>query len=239
MKKEFLTKISELHVKEKRRKKERKIQELSDAVSKKNNDLSSALTEISSLRSVIGELNSKLVEHTWRNVHSSLEKDTKTLLIGSSIIKDMTESNLIKTDIACVPGGGIHEAAEIVSNQPAKKYDRMVLVTGGNDCNLRGKSKKKNPSEIVEDYKRLVQKSKEKANTISVSSICPRAGNEETKNTIDGVNAGLQVMCAEENVSFIDNTSSFYLKDDTINDAYYVSDGVHLTFKGTNKLART
>ena len=24
-----------------------------------------------------------------------------------------------------------------------------------------------------------------------------------------------------------------------INDAYYVSDGVHLTFKGTNKLART
>ena len=42
-------------------------------------------------------------------------------------------------------------------------------------------------------------------------------------------------MCGEEDVTFVDNTPSFHLKDDSINDAC-LEDGTHLTFKATNKL---
>ena len=45
-------------------------------------------------------------------------------------------------------------------------------------------------------------------------------------------------MCEDEDVKFVDNSTSFYLKDGSINDAYYLEDGVHLTYKATNKLAQ-
>ena len=53
---------------------------------------------------------------------------------------------------------------------------------------------------------------------------------------IDSVNAGLQVICTEENVRFVDNTPIFYLQDNSINDAYYLDDGIHITYKAANKL---
>ena len=55
---------------------------------------------------------------------------------------------------------------------------------------------------------------------------------------IDSVNAGLQVLSGQENATFVDNTTSFHLKDNSINDAYYLVDRTHLTYKGTNKLAQ-
>ena len=45
-------------------------------------------------------------------------------------------------------------------------------------------------------------------------------------------------MCGEEDISFVDNTTPFHLKDDFINDTYFLEDGTHLTFKATNKQAR-
>ena len=52
------------------------------------------------------------------------------------------------------------------------------------------------------------------------------------------VNAGIQVLCGDENVDYVDNNLSFYLKDESINDAYLLDDGIHLTYKGTNRLAQ-
>ena len=46
-------------------------------------------------------------------------------------------------------------------------------------------------------------------------------------------------LCAEkENVSFIDVTSMFKLEDGSFNDGFMCEDGVHLTNRGVNKLAK-
>ncbi len=82
----------------------------------------------------------------------------------------------------------------------------------------------------MESYKELITAAKEKAIYVKVSSICPRS--DET------VNAGLVSLCADEDVTFVDNTTSFFLADKTINDGYIMYDGVHLTRSGTNKLAK-
>ncbi len=119
-----------------------------------------------------------------------------------------------------------------VSSRPAKVYDRIVLVTGGNDCDPKDSSKKQTPSDIVEQYHALVKVSKEKAKR------CPRIVSDVIKSQIESVNAGLQVMCETEGAAYIDSTPSFHLADGTINDAYYLDDGIHLTYKATNKLAQ-
>ncbi len=106
-------------------------------------------------------------------------------------------------------------------------------------------STQETPSDIVDRYKSLVTLCKLKASTVTVSSVCPRISsicseipNAEVAARIDAVNAGLQVMCGEENVTSVDNAPSFHLKDDSINEAYYLDDGIHLTYKATDKLER-
>jgi hypothetical protein len=45
-------------------------------------------------------------------------------------------------------------------------------------------------------------------------------------------------MCADkEHVTYMDNTLSFKLGDGSINDGYYLADGVHITRAAVNKLA--
>ena len=46
----------------------------------------------------------------------------------------------------------------------------------------------------------LVRDSKPKTRNLAVSSVCPRDVSDDVTTHIDAVNAGLQVMCAEENV---------------------------------------
>ena len=41
---------------------------------------------------------------------------------------------------------------------------------------------------------------------------------ENIKGTIDAVNAGLQGLCEDEDVSFVNNDPSFHLADGSIND---------------------
>ena len=61
---------------------------------------------------------------------------------------------------------------------------------------------------------------------------------DNVKGTIDAVNAGLQGLCEDEDVSFVNNDPSFHLADGSINDGYIMKDGVHLTYNAVNKLAR-
>ena len=173
----------------------------------------------------------------WKSFRS--EEKERTLLVGSSLVRDMEQSHLVNTDVVCIPGGKISDVLKTVSQAETDKYARIALVVGGNDCDPRNPSTRETPSEIVDKYKSLIQVSKEKARNVLVSSICPRISSTSTMTHIDSVNAGLQVLCAEENVTFIDNTLSFHLKDDSVNDAFFLDDGIHLTYKATNELAGT
>ena len=82
---------------------------------------------------------------SWKNFrHKSQEK---TLLAGSSIIRDISETCLDNTDVACRPGGRINDITEIVKKTPLDKYNQIVLVAGGNNCDQHDQSTAETPSE--------------------------------------------------------------------------------------------
>ena len=92
----------------------------------------------------------------------------------------------------------------------------------------------------MNSYRNLINTTKSNLiNTTKSRGICPRLTSEATRDTIDATNAGLIVMCSEEEqVSYVDNTTSFKLADGSANDGYYLADGIHITRAGTNKLAK-
>jgi hypothetical protein len=220
-------------------KKDKRIQELASTVISKTSELSNALKEIKSLRTIVSELNSKTSAETWKCFRKISNEARPTLLVGSSIIRDISPSHLDNTDVICKPGGHISDIADEVTKVPSDRYERIVLVAGGNNCDPKNRSAAiETPSEIVNEYRSLVSLCKQKSNKVLVSSVCPRLKGPEITNRIDSVNAGLQVLCGEENVSYIDNSVFFSLKDDSVNDAYLLDDGCHLTYKATDRLAQ-
>ena len=92
----------------------------------------------------------------------------------------------------------------------------------------------------MNSYEELLNITCGKSNKVTVSSICPRlACSEPDRDKIERVNAGLLDMCSDKaNVEFIDSTPSFSLCDGSLNDGYFIQDGVHLTRSATNKLAK-
>ena len=132
-------------------------------------------------------------------------------------------------------GGTIDNVKQSISSLD-RKYEHITLVVGGNDCDVKPAVP---PKSVVDSFTDLIDSAKDKANHVNVSSICPRLNCEIAQDTIESANAGLQVACTEKaDVSYMDNTPSFKLADGSLNDGYYLADGIHITRAATNKLAR-
>ena len=159
---------------------DQQIQELSSTLSSQNTQLSNAIKEIGSLRCTIAELNSKLEAQTWQGFRSK-PKDKPTLVVGSSIMRDISEARLKDTELVCIPGGLISDVTAELSKRQSDKYGRIVLVAGGNDCNPRDSANRREPRAIVDQYKSLVNLCKTKSQSVTVSSICPRISNTDVK----------------------------------------------------------
>ena len=110
-------------------------------------------------------------------------------------------------------------------------------MVGGNDCDSHNNDSRP-VSDILEDYRLLIQDTKSKTHTVHVGSVCPRLKGQSVTDRIDSLNAGLQVMCNEEECTFINNDESFKLSNGAANDEYLPSDRVHLSYCGTNRLAK-
>ena len=118
----------------------------------------------------------------------------RSLLVGSSIIKNVDESKLKNMKVICLRGGHISDIRASLARLPSgTRYDRTVIVVGGNDC-----ADERDANEVVEMYRELVQQVKRISTSITVSSICPRNKTEGLTQIIDAVNAGLQSLCSEE-----------------------------------------
>lgn len=168
----------------------------------------------------------------------SFRKPANSVLIGSSLIRDIDENKLVNTSVICKPGGKIQNIHDVITNDLPnnEQYHSMTLVVGGNDCDTTPPTP---ANDIVDRYAKLIDDAKTKAKSVIVSSVCPRIVKAaHVKDTISLVNAGLQVKCAEKEVTFADSTSSFYLRDGEVNDGYLWQDGVHLTHRATNKLVQ-
>ena len=72
-------------------------------------------------------------------------KSQPTLVIGSSLIKDIIANDESKLDIKCKPGSKLEDLADTLKSMEHnnKRYEKITVVAGGNNCD--------NPDATVED----------------------------------------------------------------------------------------
>lgn len=187
-------------------------------------------TETSQLRTKVSDLTQKVQEATWKAYRQTGEM--KTLLIGSDSIRSIQEDKLKDTTVICKPDAQLSDFNQVVSSLRGQKYSKVVLVTGGKDC-----CGDKTASDVVQSFKELCDKLCVLSPDVTISSICPRLTPDGIMDKIRSVNAGLQVLCDEMNMHFINNDPMFHLADQTVNDGYLMRNGIHLTHRATNRLA--
>ena len=74
-------------------------------------------------------------------------------------------------------------------------------------------------------------------NDVIVSSIPPRTDSTRAQQRVEELNSVLQETSNTLGAKFISNDTSFRLADGLPNDGYLSADGLHLNYRGTNRLA--
>ena len=188
--------------------------------------------ENAALRQRIDAMVTEQNKQSWKQFTTK-----KSLLVGDSTIKDIDEKKLKNTKVICLQGGRIDAVHEVIQTRP-DKYDTVTMCVGSNDC-----------TDDLEDLDTLIPKYKDLINSaqrlvthpnqIVVSSVLPRCKEPEVQEFIDDFNEDLKKLSAEKGATFIDNDKEFKLLNKAPNEALFLSDGIHPTFKATNSLARS
>lgn len=157
--------------------------------------------------------NSSLRERTEHTVLSATVPHT-SLLIGDSIIRDIDADKLVDTTVISI-GGACVDDVKRRCLQSKERFAKISMVVATNDC-----ASQDDAESILTDYKLLLQAAKEKAVTVTVSSVCPRTDDSEAQCRVDMVNAELAVLCADTGCDFTNNDNNFKTADGSVNDCY-------------------
>ncbi|CAH1796206.1 unnamed protein product [Owenia fusiformis] len=198
---------------------------------KTNEDLVKQLARITADKEELHRENAALRKQL-SNASTMPNNTLPSLLIGSSIVRDVDSTKLVNTEVKCLRGGTISDVHKTLSSGDTN-YNTIYLQVGSNDC-ARGND----VNLICEDYKLLLAGAKQRSKDIIVSSVTPRMDDSDAQSKIEQLNGFLLCHCSDEKVTFIDNDKIFKLQDGSINDGFLAADHLHLSDSGTNRLLK-
>ena len=159
-------------------------------------------------------------------------------IFSDSMLSELDPQKLQNTKVVPISGARIKDVHNEVRKPEyhGSKFKRAVLMTATNNVS-DAKGDAETVPDMINQYKDLVKDVKAIAETVSVSSVCPRL--DDAGPVVESLNTGLQILCNDVQCEFIDNTPSFTCGDGTTNDGYLVNNkSPHVNKAGLNKLAR-
>ena len=203
-----------------------------------NTQLISELSEQHKLNSDLKRINTELESKIAQNYQDKENKlspnQSCKLLIGSSIIRDIVPTDTQKIKVCSHSGASVQDITRALDKE-SYKFDEIIIVTGGNDCDNQAKT----VTDIKDDFVKLCSRAKQLSSHVKVASVLPRPKprSETSHLKSDQINRDLKHLCASiVECEFVDNNVNFTLSDNSANDALYLWDGVHLNSIGSKKL---
>ena len=223
---------------------ERAIALFTSAITETRRERDAAVNECGMLRTQNATLREQVTAITRDNTRLTYENQRikerqsngKTLVIGSSLIRNFDENRAANTQVVCMRGAKVADVKTeltTITSDKGIKYEHIVLLCGGNNC---AESDPK-IDEIASAYRDLVQTAQSAASKVTVGSIPPRLEPRHANDAIHSLNAALQSLSADTGVIFANQHELFHLQNGNINDGY-LADNVHLTMKGSDAMAR-
>ena len=191
-------------------------------------------SENENLRKQIEEMK-KMIKDKENEVFT--EGNCSHLVIGDSLLKSIDENKLDNTYVKSLQGADISDVMHRLNDTDDIFMDITVCV-GTNDCSNGDEFV---PAALTDTYKQLVNTAAKKVRDISkvkVVSIPPRIDDPKKQDRVKSLNACLCTVANETGATFIDNDPAFLLQDGSPNDGYLLTDGVHLSTTGTNRLVK-
>lgn len=165
------------------------------------------------------------------------DKDDETeevRLIGDSIVRDQITEFCGRAPRTrkryCIPGAGIDDVIAAVDevSSLASMNTTYVIHVGTNDIQ-RFRSE-----ELLDKYRHMIRKYKEKSNKIIVSGILPRKkAGHRFFDMATSINRRLTNLCNVENIGFINTWDNFFYDS-----SLYLDDGLHLSQVGAARFGR-
>jgi hypothetical protein len=75
------------------------------------------------------------------------------------------------------------------------------------------------------------------ASNVHVVSIPPRTDSVQAMGHVDRANGCVASLAHEMSIAMVNNEPSFKLADGSVNDAYLLRDGLHLSYSGTRRIS--
>ena len=191
--------------------------------------------EVKQLRQQVATLQNDLQQKKWQTF-----RNKKSLLIGDSLIRDIDQDKLIKTTIKHIPGAKVSDVVQHLHEDMDcdGPLGNVIVCVGTNDCS----DHVADLDEIADSFEAMVAELNSKVESpknVVVSSIPPRKDDPKSQERVETLNKSLESIARRTGATFIDNERSFRLADNEINDGYLLmSDRLHLSRQGTNKLAK-
>ena len=200
-----------------------------------NTESKDVLTQIKQECANLRQENKELREKVSTLSKTVNENTLPTMVIGDSIIKEFDEGKMENTIVKVHSGIKVKELKTHIES--VKSCQGIVICAGTNDCS----SSDFDGAEVTTQYKELVNLAMTKVNDpdrIIISSVPPRTDLKEYQENVEQLNAGLCVIARDTGTTFVNNDETFKLSNGTPNDGYLLADGLHLSNKGSNRLAR-
>ncbi|WAQ95397.1 hypothetical protein MAR_028087 [Mya arenaria] len=170
---------------------------------------------------------------TERPAQSSITKiteRTKTLLIGSSIVKGIQPPGLsTKVELVKISGAKIRDVAQRLNEIDTRHYNDVIIHVGGNDV-----SDGKQPDASYREILNVTQKLQEQRCKVHLCTVCPRRDAD-----VSEFNSRVRQVSRETGADLIDCYQALvYGNGDTVI-PYFTRDGIHLTEQGSRTLVAT
>jgi regulator of replication initiation timing len=206
---------------------------LNEAVSEVKSQNTNLLQKVDKLENE----NSLLKQQLAKVTQARATKPKPSLIIGSSMIRDLEPINPNTLDVKSISGANlteINKQIESLAKSEPIKYDAVYIVGGSIDCESEATTQT-----IADVARTTVSNAMKLGERVVLSSILPRTDNGGANMKGENVNPLLKDLSNQiNNVTFCDNDGSFRLADGSPNDAYLMPHGHHLNYKGSERLAK-
>ena len=162
----------------------------------------------------------------------NLNEDTR--LIGDSLIRNMLDEFCSRAPRRrrrhCIPGGTLDDVTAACDDisRDTNENTLFLIHVGTNDV------QRTRSEALLEKYRKLIRKYKEKSHNVIISGILPRINADRLfYNKAFSTNARLVNLCREEGVRFINLWNDFHNQE-----ILFSNDGLHLNDIGSARLGR-
>ena len=171
---------------------------------------------------------------------STASQAKKTLVLGSSIIRDLDETLYSNTEVIAQSGAKPTDLLSTLKDKEKKgeKYEKTIIAAGGNQLNYENSEGDANRAETVADMKKLINVAKSISDDVMLCELSPRLHTKNAARVISELNIDLEKLAQSENCQLVKTSQCFHLADGTANDGYLNSDKVHLNMPGSAKLVQ-